>query len=152
MSKINTFEEVLEKEGTLVYTCKGYSMLPMLRQQRDLVVVSRKREGVIKKYEVILFKRNGKYILHRVLHSEDDNYTTAGDHNWYKEYHVRNHEIIGVLTSFIRDGKEIRTDNIKYQVYMHLISDCFPLRALILRVAGKAKSIIHRFGDKSISE
>ena len=34
-----TFEEVLEREGRLVYTNVGISMLPLLRQGKDLFVV-----------------------------------------------------------------------------------------------------------------
>ena len=34
-----TFEELLEKDGRLVYKTKGVSMLPMLHQNRDLVII-----------------------------------------------------------------------------------------------------------------
>ena len=34
-----TFEELLQKDGRLVYRTRGVSMEPMLRQNRDLVVI-----------------------------------------------------------------------------------------------------------------
>ena len=77
MSETSTFEEIIEKDGYLVYTCKGFSMMPLLRQHRDLVVISKITEP-LKKYDVILFKRNGKYILHRILTVKDGAYDTAG--------------------------------------------------------------------------
>jgi signal peptidase I len=53
MSETSTFEEIIEKDGYLVYTCKGFSMMPLLRQHRDLVVISKITEP-LKKYDVIL--------------------------------------------------------------------------------------------------
>lgn len=39
-----TFEKELERKGTITYTCKGVSMLSLLRQKRDLFTVT-KRQG-----------------------------------------------------------------------------------------------------------
>ena len=36
---MSTFEEILEKDGKLVYKTKGVSMNPMLYQNRYLVVI-----------------------------------------------------------------------------------------------------------------
>lgn len=36
-----TFEEVLERDGKLVYTNKGVSMMPLLRQDQDLLVIEK---------------------------------------------------------------------------------------------------------------
>ena len=53
---MSTFEEILEKDGKLVYKTKGVSMNPMLYQNRDLVVIEVPR-GRLKKYDVALYKR-----------------------------------------------------------------------------------------------
>ena len=34
-----TFEDILSRDGQLVYKTRGVSMEPMLRQNRDLVVI-----------------------------------------------------------------------------------------------------------------
>lgn len=127
------FEDILEKDGVLVYTCKGFSMMPMLRQHRDLVVIS-KINKPLKKHDVILFKRNGKYILHRIIDIKKDSYNTAGDHNWWKEYNVTNDEIIGVLTAYVKVGKEISVNDAGYKMYVHLWCDLYPMRFGALRV------------------
>ena len=67
------FEEVLEKEGRLVYRIKGVSMLPMLRQNSDIVVIARP-QGRLKKYDVALYRRGPSYVLHRVIGLADDGY------------------------------------------------------------------------------
>ena len=147
MSETSTFEEIIEKDGYLVYTCKGFSMMPLLRQHRDLVVISKITEP-LKKYDVILFKRNGKYILHRILTVKDGVYDTAGDHNSWKEYNVKPEEIVGVLTAVVRDGKEIKPEDPAYQFYVHLWCGVYPLRFGLLkadRLARRAVSkLLHR--------
>lgn len=45
----STFEAEIEKHGRLVYTNKGTSMLPLLREGKDLFVIVRKPEGRLKK-------------------------------------------------------------------------------------------------------
>ena len=42
---MSTFEEILEKDGKLVYKTKGVSMNPMLYQNRDLVVIEELIQG-----------------------------------------------------------------------------------------------------------
>lgn len=39
-------EQELNRKGTNTYTCKGVSMLPLLRQQRDLFTIT-KRVGML---------------------------------------------------------------------------------------------------------
>lgn len=138
-----SFEDFLEKDGVLVYTNRGFSMMPMLRQKRDLIVVKKISSEPLKRYDVVLFKYKGNYVLHRIMKIDGDDFTTAGDHNWWKEYHIQRQDIIGKLDSFVRDGKEIKTDNKFYLCYVHLWCDLFPVRAGIL----KASATIKRLGS-----
>ena len=69
-----TFEEVLEKEGAIIYTNVGASMMPLLRQRKDIIEIRRKEPGRCKKYDVVLYKRGDKYILHRILNVLPDGY------------------------------------------------------------------------------
>lgn len=141
MSETLSFEEIIEKDGYLVYTNKGYSMYPMLRQHKDLLVISRKPEGRLKKNDVVLFKRNGKYILHRIVRVNENSYDIAGDHNWWEEKDVKEEEIIGVLTSFVRDGKKIPVDDKRYKTYITLWCGVLrPVRNELIR----AKAMIRR--------
>ena len=141
MPETLSFEEIIEKDGYLVYTNKGYSMYPMLRQHKDLLVISRKPEGRRKKNDVVLFKRNGKYILHRIVRVNENSYDIAGDHNWWEEKDVKEEEIIGVLTSFVRDGRKIPVDDKRYKAYITLWCGILrPVRNELIR----AKAMIRR--------
>ena len=68
---MSTFEQILKKDGKLIYKTKGVSMNPMLYQNRDLVVI-RPPEGRLKEHDVALYRRGKSYVLHRVIAVNDD--------------------------------------------------------------------------------
>ena len=128
-----TFEELLEKDGYLIYTNVGTSMLPLLRQRRDIIEIRRKNSDTrCKRYEAVLYKRGDRYILHRVLKVRPNDYVICGDHNIWREYGITDDQILGVMTRVIRDGKSITPDNFWYKVYVHLWCDFYHVRAAIL--------------------
>ena len=128
-----TFEDELIRKGRLVYTNVGDSMMPLIRQGKDLLVISPKPEGRLKKYDVPLYKRDsGQYVLHRILKVRKNDYVICGDNRWQREYGITDRHIIGVLTSIVRDGREIKITEWKYRVYVHLWCDFFWIRAVIL--------------------
>lgn len=135
--QLYTFEDLLNKDGYLVYTNVGYSMMPLLRQKRDIIEIKRKDPGRCHKYDVVLYKRLNKYILHRVLRVLPDGYIIAGDHNTFLEKDVTDNMILGIMTRVIRNGKAITTDNIWYKLYVHLWCDIYPLRMMILKVKNR---------------
>lgn len=130
----STFEEELERTGRLVYTNLGNSMLPLIRQQKDLVIIKQAKEP-LKRYDVPLYKRDsGEYVLHRIMKINKQGYVLCGDNRWNREYGITDKHIIGVLEGVVRDGKTIPVTDWKYQVYVHLWCDFFYIRAGILRM------------------
>ena len=131
--RYSTFEAEIAKHGQLIYTNVGDSMMPLLRQGRDLLVISRKPAGRLKKYDVPLYKRDsGQYVLHRILKVRKNDYVICGDNRWHRETGITDHHVIGVLTAIIRDGKTISVTDRKYRMYVHLWCDFFFIRAMIL--------------------
>lgn len=131
----STFKEYLDKNGTLIYRNIGTSMLPLLKQGRDLFVVQKKTQSRYKKYDVVLFKRNdNKYVLHRIIKVNKNDYTIRGDNCVYKEYGVKDEDILGVMTSFIRKGKEYTVDNKFYRIYSVLWCKLYFLRRVYKRL------------------
>ena len=62
-----TFEEIIERDGMLIYTNKGDSMMPLIKEGRDLLVIE-KTNGRLKRFDVPLYKRDtGQYVLHRII-------------------------------------------------------------------------------------
>lgn len=151
MSDKTTFEEEINRNGILAYTNIGCSMMPLLRQNRDLMIIE-KVHGRCRKYDVPLYKRkNGMYVLHRILKVRENDYVLCGDHCWQKEYGVTDKQIIGILTAVVRDGKTIPVTDWRYRAYVHLWCDFFYLRAGILRLKAflrRVKAFLSRMKRK----
>lgn len=126
------FEDLLRNDGRLVYKTKGTSMEPMLRQNRDLVIVE-VPSSRLQKYDVALYKRDEKYILHRVIGIEDDGYRIRGDNTFFTE-RVPFDAVIGVLTRFQRKGKLHTVSERGYRFYVRFWNAIYPLRALWRRI------------------
>lgn len=129
----SSFEEILSKEGRLIYSNVGDSMLPLIRQGRDIVVIE-KPSRRLKKYDIPLYRRDsGQYVLHRILKVRENDYILCGDNRYTKETGISDRHIKGVLTEIIRDGRTIKINSWQMKLYSHIWCDLFPLRALILR-------------------
>ncbi len=141
-----TIEELLKRDGKLIYKTRGVSMEPMLRQNRDLVVLETPTAR-LKPYDVALYKRGTALVLHRVLQVKEDHYLIRGD-NTYSMEKVPDDAVLGVLTSFQRKGKQISVTNGRYQLYVKLWCAIYPLRFLAVKgmrvVRRTAKWILRR--------
>ena len=137
----STFEEQLAKSGKLIYTNRGDSMMSLIKQDRDLLII-KPVHGRLKKYDVPLYKRDsGQYVLHRILQVRKHDYVICGDNRWIKEYGITDRHIIGVLVAVVRNGREIRVTDTKYKLYVHLWCDLFPFRAFVVHVINKLQRI-----------
>ena len=129
----STVEEEIARNGFLLYRNVGDSMLPLIRQGKDLVLIVRKPEGRLRKYDVPLYRRDsGQYVLHRILKVRETDYVICGDNRWRRETGITDQHIIGVLTAVIRDGQKLPVTDKRYQLYVHLWCDLFYLRAVVL--------------------
>lgn len=139
MEKFSTFEDEINRTGHLIYTNKGDSMMPLLRENKDLLHIG-KVQGRCRKYDVPLYKRDtGQYVLHRILKVTKEGYVICGDHRYHREYGIKDQHIIGVLEGVTRDGKYIPVTDKKYMCYVHLWCDFFYVRAAILWIKNKIK-------------
>ena len=133
-----TFEEILARDGRLVYRTRGVSMKPMLYQNRDLVCI-RIPEGRLKKYDVALYKRKERYVLHRVVAVRDNYYLFRGD-NTYTLEQVPDEAVIGVLESFVRDGRQRLVTDWDYRIYERIWNAVYPLRVIAKKCRAKYRT------------
>ncbi|MBO5480661.1 MAG: S24/S26 family peptidase [Clostridia bacterium] len=108
-------EDVLAQKGVYVGPTVGISMLPMLKNRRDTIVVKPKTER-LKRLDVALYKRGDAYVLHRVLQPIDGGYIIRGD-NCYSDEKVPENAVFGVLTEFFRKDKHYYCTDEKYIRY-----------------------------------
>lgn len=134
-----TIEEILLKEGKYIGPTVGVSMLPMLKNRRDTIVVLPKTER-LKPYDVALYKRGNDYVLHRVLAPLEDGYLIRGD-NCYNDEHVKEECVIGVLSEFFQKNKHILCTDKKYIAYAKRRVKSYPIRRFFVLLFVKIKNI-----------
>lgn len=142
--EIVTFEEILKRDGVLVYRTRGVSMEPMLWQNRDLVVI-RVPENRLRPLDTALYRRGSDYILHRVIGVADDHYLIRGD-NTYMIERVPADAVIGVLTEFRRKGKTYSVMDKTYRCYAHFWNSIYSVRAFCWRGRNRAVKTARRLG------
>ncbi len=129
-----SYEEILNRDGKYIFTPVGTSMLPLLRQHRDTVLVEKKIKR-LKKYDVALYKRkNGEYVLHRIMKVGENDYTFCGDNHTTLEKGVKEEQVLGVMTAFWRDEKKIETTAFSYKLYTKIWCLSLNLRKVMLVV------------------
>ena len=141
--------KALETSGEFMTLTKGPSMRPMLRQCKDIVVIT-EPVGELKKGDVPLYKRRNYefLVLHRILEVKEDHYVIRGDNTYSLEY-VPKDFVVGVLKEFYRNGKYVNCETSKgYKVYVKFINSIYPLRFVwarcILPILVKIKHLIFK--------
>lgn len=116
MIEVKDLEDKLNKDGFVVSEIKGVSMHPLLKQGRDRVIIS-KVNRPINKYDVVLYKANNNYVLHRIIDINGDNLLIRGD-NCINSENVNIKDVLGILVSFYRENEYIEINNeMNYRCY-----------------------------------
>ncbi len=117
----DAMKAVLQSGGEVSFVTAGFSMLPMLRNRTDKIIL-KKPEGRLKKYDVPLYIRDdGKFVLHRIIHVNCDGYITRGDNQKEIERGVKDEQITAVLKSFVRNGRQIKCTDFGYRCYCRFL-------------------------------
>lgn len=121
------FREQLATGQSVRFSPMGTSMLPMLRQGVDSVVLSPMPDK-LEKYDLPLYQRHdGHYVLHRIV-GAGETYTCIGDNQFVPEPGLKHEQMIAVVTAFDRGDREIKVSNLGYRIYCRLWHYSRPLR------------------------
>ena len=137
-----TIEQVLLETGKYVGPTVGVSMLPMLKNRRDSIVVVKKTSR-LKPLDVALYKRGNDYVLHRVLQPIDGGYNIRGD-NCYADEIVPEESVIGVLSEFYRKDKHYFCTDKRYLRYANRRVRNYPIRRCFFRIKQKIRAVLKR--------
>lgn len=136
-------EEILEKEGVFVSTTSGVSMYPMIRDRKDTIII-RPCTGRLHKYDVPLYKRGEKYVLHRIIKVLPESYVICGDNCMQREYDISDKEILGVLTEFYRGEKKVDLESKRYKCYVKIWCALYPFRYFYKRLRGILARVVKK--------
>ncbi len=108
--------ETLAAGQSVEFAPRGTSMLPMLRQGRDRVLLSPLPEK-LKKFDLPLYQReNGQYVLHRIIKT-GESITCMGDNQFDPEPGLQKAQMIGLVTAFYREDRKISVADWRYRLY-----------------------------------
>lgn len=134
-------EQYLAENDRLIYTNKGRSMLPLLREGRDLFIIEAKKNGRCKVGDTVLFKRGSDYVLHRVITVRPDDYDILGDNCINPERGIKDDNILGVMTGFVRNGKEHSINEPGYRLYVYVWMKTTRIRIFIKKVINRVRKL-----------
>ena len=109
----------LISEGkTVKLTVKGNSMNPFLVSMRDQMTLGPWKDEDIRKGCVALVKDNrGSYLIHRIIKRDEKTVTLLGDGNIGFTETATFDNIIGIMYSVTRKGREWASDSFLWRFY-----------------------------------
>lgn len=144
-------QEKLNMGAEVELPSSGNSMYPLFRHRQDSFRLSR-TENAPEKYDMVLYRRdNGTYVLHRIVGVGPEGYILRGDNQFDSEYPVRADQIIAVVSSFSRSGKQVCCGDFGYWLYTRLWVSTAALRhgaAALKKSAGRALRKVRRILKK----
>ena len=148
MEKLTELILPLLEQGTDVeLTATGNSMRPLWRHRKDVVKLTAVDTQNIKKWDVLLFRReSGSYVLHRVVSVGEETLDFLGDAQFAIEENIPKSSVIAKVIGFKRNGGKYKSvENLGYKIYVFIWLKSYCIRFFVYRVFAKLKKI---FGAK----
>ena len=110
-------KEQIDCGKTVVFSPKGTSMMPLIRQGIDRVVLKKAPEK-LKKYDLPLYlRKNGQFVLHRVVGMDKDGYIMCGDNQFQHERGIKPEQILAIAEGIYKGDEFVAFDDKKYLDY-----------------------------------
>jgi len=124
-------EQINNKNVTL--TIKGNSMLPFFRDGRTIITLEKPKK--LKRLDVVLFKYNDIYILHRIIKIKEK-IVTQGDGLISKEI-IDETDVVAVVKFFEKNRKLTFSNNKFYLFKVRMWRILRPFRRVLLKLVKK---------------
>lgn len=139
-------EEILNKGLDVRLVVTGSSMFPMLRNCTDSVCLTKVQADNIKKYAIVLYKRNsGQFVLHRIIKVKNDELFINGDNQNFVEHPIFKGQIVAIVKGFYRKDKYFSCKNFYYRLYSFLWVTGLPIRKYMMHIYLHLSRLKNRF-------
>ena len=130
-------EEALKKNGVVIITGRGVSMMPLIKNSRDRMCAARIKDKP-KKHDILIYRGEGEYIAHRLVGTRGDKYLTCGD-NQIRPAEISPEDVVAYLPGMVRKDRYVDfSKSSAYRLYVLIWCSSMFLRRCMLY-------IIHHF-------
>lgn len=110
-------EEVIASGGEFRLYPKGTSMLPLIRQGIDSVVLVSAQDVSVN--DIVLYKRdNGQFVLHRVVKIKNGEYVMSGDIQTELERGIYARHVLAKVAYMYKENDVLSFDSNEYKRYV----------------------------------
>ncbi|MBU1142512.1 MAG: S24/S26 family peptidase [Firmicutes bacterium] len=121
--------ETINNNQKATFKVTGSSMMPFFKHEETSVTVV-KKEKAVRQYDVILFRYQGSYKLHRIIQMNEEYIVASGDALLSKEM-IKVDDIIGIVESFEMNGITTYSSD---KIYIKHVKRHLLLKPLIIRL------------------
>lgn len=100
-------EQEIKAGKTVRFRMKGQSMFPLLRNEKDEIILQPFLEDELAPMDVVLFKYKGKHLLHRILKKEGNRLYIQGDGSYIAKEECTTDDVVGKVGAIVRNSNYI---------------------------------------------
>ena len=129
-------EEEIAQGKPVRFRLKGNSMFPLLKNEKDSVILEKCPTDELKPMDVVLFRYRGSHVLHRIIQRNGDDLLIQGDGSIVAIEQCMVNDVVGKVTSICRSsGKILSVNDWKWTFPSHLWRCSNFMRKFLLRVS-----------------
>ncbi len=129
---LDIMEEKFNQNGEVVLKVSGNSMLPFFRDQETEVVLV-KAKHPLRRADIIFYKHNGNWILHRLLRNKGKTLKVCGDALTKIEI-VESSSVLAVVERYRNKNCEVDVKSFSYRFKVFIWMLLRPIRKILLRI------------------
>lgn len=141
---LTALKESFQDNGSFPLAITGWSMRPLLRQNRDTVWLQPFCPEQCKRGSILLYQRpNGRLVLHRVRKCLPGGYCMNGDAQPQCEI-IFTEQILAQAYQICRKGRQIPCSSPLLRLWDALWYPTRPIRPFLFRIGHRVKKSLHK--------
>lgn len=131
----NLVEDEISNGRKVQFRIKGDSMSPLLRDNKDDIVLYPCLGDELSPMDIVLFRYKGKYLLHRIIRREGNRLYIQGDGSYIAKEECFIDDVIGKVQMIVRpSGKIISVNSWQWRWLSYIWLKIRIIRNLLLRI------------------